>query len=190
MSTLPDWIDTAGKPYGQYVALNADDAGPMYVMVSWNDTGYSVGTVSPTTAADCQRSGTRFVSQRLYPMSGTFPGGPERVPAHRSTPAFAELITSVAGVDGRTFNVILARDPHTDRPSVRFYDASQDPERFTRYGQFVSSYYVSDALTWTAHKLGHGLNLDGGTPEWSLPAASVAAVVDALRSHYGPVEVI
>jgi len=66
-------IRTEGKPYGQYIAMNADfnaasdPATDMYVVVAWNADGASVMRVSTRTARELQLSGMRFEPQRLTP---------------------------------------------------------------------------------------------------------------------------
>lgn len=58
---------------------------------------------------------------------------------------------------------------------VEFYDTRYP---HTAYGQFVSRYYLS---TLQEHALDEGLNLCGGVPDWSSDAASLQAVVNALK---------
>ena len=63
-------LRTEGKPYGQYIALNAaasDPATDMFVVVAWNADRTSIMRVSTRMARELQLSGTRFEPQRLTP---------------------------------------------------------------------------------------------------------------------------
>lgn len=57
---------------------------------------------------------------------------------------------------------------------VGFYDTRYE---FKPLGQFVSRYYASTIVEVT-----HGLNLHGGTPEWSISHAGMDRVKDWLSS--------
>ena len=82
----------------------------------------------------------------------------------------------------------LALTYQDDRPQIEFYDFRY-VERFTRFGQFVSSYYVDTFL--------HGFNetmvaspggfcLHGGVDSWSIDGYSYALVVGWLKGRLGP----
>lgn len=59
-----------------------------------------------------------------------------------------------------------------EKPLVEFYDA-----RFphTKYGQFVSRYYVETILPHEGE-----LNLDFGIPDWSIDSVTLAKIVSDL----------
>ena len=63
-------------------------------------------------------------------------------------------------------------------PLVEFYDASVDKEKFTEYGQFVSSYYLSTLL---GHTDGVGLILHGGVDSWEVSDRNM----DEIKQTFG-----
>ena len=67
-----------------------------------------------------------------------------------------------------------------DKPLVEFYDARYP---HTEFGQFVSRYYVETILGDDGYgpKDG-GLSLDGGIPEWTVPASDMDTVRDWLKT--------
>lgn len=62
-------------------------------------------------------------------------------------------------------------------PLVEFYDTRYP---HTRYGQFVSRYYLSTLLERTENK---GLCLDGGIADWRIEAGSMNIVNNWLNSQ-------
>lgn len=78
-------------------------------------------------------------------------------------------VIKVKGVVG-DFNVVRNGD------TVEFYDARYP--NFGEHGQFVSDYYISTILEDSD---GNGLDLDGGIDEWTIPADSMAQVIDFLK---------
>lgn len=62
---------------------------------------------------------------------------------------------------------------------VEIYDTKQDKNKFTQYGQFVSSYYVSTFLD-----IKNGLNMQGDVPEWTMSASEVKEAQEWLKSLY------
>ena len=61
---------------------------------------------------------------------------------------------------------------------VQFYDCRFN---FSQYGQFVSEYATD---TFNTIQVGKGLQLDGGIPEWSVPAEIVQQIQNQLTSQY------
>lgn len=61
---------------------------------------------------------------------------------------------------------------------VEFYDAKVDPAKFGKRGQFVSRYFFTTLLA-SDHK--HGLQLDGGVPEWSISLQGMRDVKRYIR---------
>jgi len=68
-------------------------------------------------------------------------------------------------------NDVLVNDD--DQALIEFWDTSTFEE-----GQFVSRYFAETILD---HEFGHGLNLDGGIPEWSIDANSMTTIVGWLN---------
>ena len=61
-----------------------------------------------------------------------------------------------------------------DKPLVEFYDARYP---HTEFGQFVSRYYVETILGDDDYgPKNSGLSLDGGIPEWTVPASDMNTV--------------
>jgi len=65
-----------------------------------------------------------------------------------------------------------------ERPVVEFYDMRYP---HTQFGQFISSYYICTLLQ--SDKLGCGLNLHGGVPEWSISAKDMVAVKSFIQER-------
>jgi hypothetical protein len=101
-------------------------------------------------------------------------------------------------VSGQPWNVLIVMPgaaPFTNQHRrnngreaiVEFYDARQDPERFTPLGQYASSYYIGSLVEGLSE--GRGLNLHGGTPSWSVSRfvveAAVKHCIDVLHVHVG-----
>jgi hypothetical protein len=99
------------------------------------------------------------------------------------------------GDDGRVFalRVVNQGDAygrngcliHADAaPMVEFYDttyAGEDPDTFSGHlGQFVSRYYVSTLMDTDPTK---GICLDGGIPEWTVTADSLAQALASPALH-------
>lgn len=59
-----------------------------------------------------------------------------------------------------------------DDPLVEFYDKRYP---HTQYGQFVSRYYASTLAEMRDD--GSAFSLDGGIPEWTVPASDVGKVI-------------
>lgn len=79
-----------------------------------------------------------------------------------------------APLDGSFIRAFVAGDH-----MVEFYDMRYDQDR-QHHGQFVTRYYIKTILD------GHpdqGLDLDGGVPEWTIPALARAKVQGYL-THF------
>jgi len=63
---------------------------------------------------------------------------------------------------------------------VEFYDAKQDTEKFGPRGQFVSRYYL---ITILGAEGKHGLQLDGGVPEWSISPQGMREVKRYIKGY-------
>jgi hypothetical protein len=90
---------------------------------------------------------------------------------------------------GDRYGLDMCQSHDEDDPLVEFYDARHDhavDPNGVQLGQFVSRYYLS-TLTgkdrWNKESIfasGHGLNLDGGVPDWSIDGAGMAQAGKAL----------
>lgn len=67
-----------------------------------------------------------------------------------------------------------------DDAIVEFYDAKADAAKFGRRGQFVSRYYIFTVLDAGGK---YGLQLDGGSPEWSISPTGMREVHRYLRGY-------
>lgn len=65
-----------------------------------------------------------------------------------------------------------------DDAIVEFYDAKAEPAEFGKRGQFVSRYYIFTVLNAGGK---YGLQLDGGSPEWSISPAGMREVHRYLK---------
>ena len=65
-----------------------------------------------------------------------------------------------------------------DDALVEFYDAKADPAKFGKRGQFVSRYFFTTLL---ASDYPHGLQLDGGIPQWSISTQGMRDVKRYIR---------
>lgn len=74
---------------------------------------------------------------------------------------------------GRNFSLVHDEDAAL----VEFYDARQDPSKFTEYGQFVSRYYLK---TLKEHAKGEGLLLDAGIDDWQVSGKNMDKVKNSL----------
>ena len=61
-------------------------------------------------------------------------------------------------------------------PMVEFYDARYPGHMDREHGQFVSRYNL-DTLT-ARHNPAHGLDLQGDVPDWTIDAATLAAIMN------------
>ena len=84
----------------------------------------------------------------------------------------------VAKGEGYGRNDALTHD-HDD-PLVEFYDARKLHALSGPRGQFVSRYYHTTLL---ASDHPHGLQLDGGVPEWSISTKGMRDVKRYLRGY-------
>lgn len=64
-----------------------------------------------------------------------------------------------------------------DDPLVEFYDASQDKDKFTEYGQFVTRYYLKTILDRDPQS-NAGLMLDGGSPAWVMSGENMREIYE------------
>lgn len=61
---------------------------------------------------------------------------------------------------------------------VEFYDSKAEPAKFGKRGQFVSRYFFTTLL---ASDFSHGLQLDGGIPQWSISTQGMRDVKRYIR---------
>lgn len=94
--------------------------------------------------------------------------------------------------EGRPFNVqlVMVGDKYGlndclimdgDEPSVEFYDASQDPEKFGEIGQFTGGRYNLSTIQSIGEN--RGLIFYGGEPVWYLDGMAMDAVKKDLYEY-------
>lgn len=67
-----------------------------------------------------------------------------------------------------------------DDALVEFYDAKADPTKFGQRGQFVSRYFTTTLLSVV---FPHGIQLEGGVPEWSISPQGMREVKRYIRGY-------
>jgi hypothetical protein len=76
---------------------------------------------------------------------------------------------------GQHYGTHMQLSHDEDEPLVEFYDASSVPNH--GLGQFVSRYHLN-TLIENHHPQSHGLDLDGGVPDWKITAENMKEVLE------------
>ena len=96
-------------------------------------------------------------------------------PISKQTKTMDFAVRVVRKGDNYGLNGCLTHDE--ENPLVEFYDAEYD---FTKYGQFVSRYYVSTIVEDENRLIQNGLNLDGGIAKWSLTGDQMKDAINQI----------